>query len=108
MKKKNTLKKDRQHGLIYYDSWDTDSSPGCDFIADYSSAEDRAVKKMFSETIWKCVDEAEDKYGICRLVAAGFTEREIAHICGMSQAAVNGKKHRLFSKIRTIMVVKKF
>lgn len=31
---KYLLEMDQEHGLLYYNSWDSDSTNGCDYIAD--------------------------------------------------------------------------
>lgn len=94
--------KDTAHGLLHYDEWTSEKMNGAEYIKDaYTNVEDEALQNM-GENIWREVDQIGDKYGICRLVAMGKTEEEIAEIAGISQQAVNKAKQKLFKKLKNI------
>lgn len=103
-REKYLLEMDQEHGLLYYNSWDSDSTNGCDYIADqYQNTEDDALRNIEQKELWEFVQKSGDKYNICCLVSLGFTEREISAITGISHTAVNKNKKRLFAKIKLML-----
>ena len=96
--------RDRKKGLVYYDSWDETTSNGSDVCVDccFDTAE-RALTAIEAEKIWHCVEKLQDEYHICRMVALGYTEREIAEILGLSQNSVHMRKKSLFRRLKKML-----
>lgn len=102
-KEKYLIERDKAHGLLYYDSWNFETSNGRDFIKDNkANVEEEAIKNLLPD-IWSYVEKIEGKYHICQLIADGKTEKEIAEIFGITQQTVNKIKLRLFKKLRKII-----
>ena len=102
-KEKYLLERDKDHSLLYYDGWDTETSNGVDFIKDNkTNVEEEAIKNLLPD-IWSYVEKIGDKYCICQLIASGKTEKEIAEICKVTQQTVNETKLRLFKKLKKII-----
>ena len=102
-KEKYLLERDKSHGLLYYDGWDTETSNGVDFIKDNKvNVEEDAIKNLLPD-IWSYAEKIGDKYHICQLIADGKTEKEIAEICKVTQQTVNETKLRLFKKLKKII-----
>ncbi len=96
--------RDYRHGLLYYDAWDSERTNGVEYVPDINfDTEAEAIKRLDRESFWKYIDEVDCKYHICRLVAAGKTEEEIAQICGLTQSGVNKRKKRLFKKLARLL-----
>ena len=94
-KEKYLLERDKDHSLLYYDGWDTETSNGVDFIKDNkTNVEEEAIKNLLPG-IWSYAEKIGDKYHICQLIASGKTEKEIAEICKVTQQTVNETKLRL-------------
>ena len=94
-------RRDIAKGLVYYSDWDTSKSLGEEYIADIASdTEEAAIKNMIKPTIWKCVDEIEDKYNICRLIAANVPETKIAELAGVHQSTINRHKKKIFALLK--------
>lgn len=66
------------------------------------NVEEEVIEAM-SPDIWSYVEQIHDKYQICRLIADGKKEREIAEIYGITQQTVNETKQRLFKKLKSII-----
>lgn len=102
-KERYLTERDRAHGLIYYDEWSTETTNGIDNIRDTNvNVEEEALEKSMPD-IWSYVDQIEDKYNICRLIAAGKNETEIAQIFGITQQAVSKTKYKLFRRLKEII-----
>lgn len=77
-KEKYMVEKDKAHGLLYYDSWDTEDTRGIDYIMDSTvNVEEEAIRTVIASDIWSYVAQIDDKYHICEGIAKGTTEIEI-------------------------------
>lgn len=94
--------RDTAHGLLHYEAWTSEKMNGAEYIRDIDTNVEEEALQNLGESIWREVDRIGDKYGICRLVAIGKTEEEIAEIAGISQQAVNKAKQKLFKKLKNI------
>ena len=96
--------RDKENGLIYYDSWDVERANGEEVCVDHQfNTEERALAAIEAEKIWHCVEKLQDEYHICRMVALGYTEREIAEILGLSQNSVHMRKKSLFRRLKKML-----
>ena len=74
-KEKYMVEKDKAHGLLYYDSWDTEDTRGIDYIMDSTvNVEEEAIRTVIASDIWSYVAQIDDKYHICEGIAKGTTE----------------------------------
>lgn len=97
------IERDKVYGLLYYDAWSSETTNGVDYINDTSvNVEEEALRNLLPD-IWSYVDQIGDKYNICRLIAVGKKEKEIAEIFGITQQTVNETKQRLFKKLKNIL-----
>lgn len=96
--------RDKEKGLIHYDSWDAEKNNGEEVCVDRNfNTEEQALAAIEAEKIWQCVQKLQDQYQICRLVAEGYTEREIAEMLGISQNSVHMRKKSLFRRLRKML-----
>ena len=52
-KEKYMVEKDKAHGLLYYDSWDTEDTRGIDYIMDSTvNVEEEAIRTVIASDIW--------------------------------------------------------
>ena len=92
--------KDFKHGLLYYDSWDTENTNGMDYIKDaVCNIEEIAMRNMMCLYILKFIDEY-DKQKILKYTILGKTEREIAQLLGISKSSVNRMKQKLLKALK--------
>lgn len=102
-REKYLIERDKAHGLLYYDAWSMGNTNGVDYIKDTGvNVEEEALKCVYSD-IWSYVDSVGDKYNICRFMAMGKSEEEIAERIGITQQAVNKAKRKLFWKLKEIL-----
>ncbi len=96
--------RDKENGLIYYDSWDVERANGEEVCVDHQfNTEERALAAIEAEKIWQCVQKLQDQYQICHMIAEGFTEREIAELLGISQNSVHMRKRSLFRRLKKML-----
>lgn len=99
-------RRDRKYGLMAYESWDTDTLLGVDMIADRDVfAEDDAVLEIMADKLHAAMDELTDAERdlVEAIYFCELTERELAEKLGISQPAVNKRKHRILSKLKKMM-----
>ncbi len=106
MKREEKYQKERdlQHGLLYYDGWDSEDTNGAEYIADkVADTEKEALDHIANQVLWELIEQAGSQSDLCRLIAEGKTECEIAEILGINQSTVNRNKKRLYRKLRKIL-----
>ena len=99
--------KDTYNGVTSYDALDTTEILGIDSIPDVnaSSVEDLAMDNILRDKLRICLPQLTDpeQHLIFALFYEGKTEREYAEILGISQKAVNKRRHKVLDKLRRMM-----
>ena len=106
MKREEKYQKERdmRYGLLHYDSWDTETGNGAEYIADKAmDTEEEAIQHILWQQLWEMIGQFGEKSDLFRLIASGRTEREIAEILGINQSTVNRNKRRLYRKIKKLL-----
>lgn len=106
---KTLYEKDERNNLVSYDGMDTEDTLGVETISDPSapSVEDIVLNKMYRERLRYCLSQLTETEQ--SLVYALFyeeeTEREYADTLGISQNAVNKRRHKVLAKLRRLMKI---
>ncbi len=99
--------RDTYNGLVSYDSMDTVEMLGEEMIpdSDASNVEDIVVNRLLREKLRCCLSQltTEERSLICALFYEQKTEREYAKILGISQKAVNKRRHKVLTKLYRLM-----
>lgn len=96
--------RDQRYGLLHYDAWDSENTNGVEYLADSAAnTEEEALEHMMRQELWRLIDQAGGQSDLCKLIAEGRTEREIAEILGVTQSTVNRNKNRLYRRLRKNM-----
>ena len=96
--------KDARHGVVSYNSLDTDDVLGADLLVDSAaeSVEDSVIHSVLLERLRKSLDLLTESE--CELVDAiffqGMTEREYADVIGIAQKNVNKRKQKILEKLK--------
>lgn len=94
------IERDYKHGLLYYDSWDTEESNGEDYIKDITQdTEESAIRSIINLYIAKYIAE-NDTRRILQYLLLGKTEREIAMLLGVSKSSVNRAKMKMIKALK--------
>ena len=94
------IERDYKHGLLYYDSWDTEERNGEDYIKDITkNTEESAIRSVTNLYIAKYIDE-NDTRRILQYLLLGKTEREIAMLLGVSKSSVNRAKMKMIKDLK--------
>lgn len=99
--------RDTYNGVVSYDAMDTEEMSGVDNIPDSIaiSVEDIVTAKLLKEKLLLSLGKLSEAEWA--LVYALFyeqkTEREYAKILGISQKAVNKRRHKVLTKLRRLM-----
>ena len=94
------IERDYKHGLLYYDSWDTEECNGEDYIKDITQdTEESAIRSIINLYIAKYIDE-NDTRRILQYLLLGKTEREIAMLLGISKSSVNRAKMKMIKALK--------
>lgn len=101
--------RDRSHGKTLYSNLDSNELLGEEMIPDQSalSTEDAAIAHILSEKLHRCLDmlpEGERDL-IQALYFDGLTEREYASRIGVSQNAVNKRRHMILVRLKKFMKI---
>ena len=95
------IERDYRHGLLYYDAWDSENNNGVEYLPDKAAnTEEEALDLITRQEFWTLIGQAGDQNDLCKLIADGRTEREIAEILGIAQSTVNRNKNRLYRRFR--------
>lgn len=99
--------KDTYNGVISYDALDTEDMLGVDNIPDSSSpsVEDSVMGNLLREKLQFCLSQLtfQEQLLIHALFYEQKTEREYAKTLGISQNAVNKRRHKVLDKLRRLM-----
>ena len=97
--------RDREKRLLHYDAWDIEGMNGSEFCVDQEfSTEEKALAAIEAEKIWQHVEKLKDEDQICQMISQGYSEREIAKICGVSKTAIHNRKKYIFEQIKTVLL----
>ena len=106
---KTLYEKDERHNLVSYDGMDTEDTLGVETISDphAPSVEDIVLGKVHREKLRLCLSQLTEMEW--SLIHALFyeekTEREYAETLGISQKAVNKRRHKILAKLRRLMKI---
>lgn len=99
--------RDTYNGLVSYDAMDTEELLGEETIPDSAnpSVEDMVEDKLLREKLRFCLYElsSTEQALIYALFYEQKTEREYAETLGISQKAVNKRRHKVLDKLRCLM-----
>lgn len=106
---KTLYEKDKRHNLVSYDGLDTGDTLGVETISDPDapSVEDIIIDKVRREELRLCLLQlTETEWSLVHaLFYEGKTEKEYAETLGISQNAVNKRRHKVLSKLRCLMKI---
>lgn len=106
---KTLYEKDERNNLVSYDGMDTEDTLGVESISDPNapSVEDMVLSKMYREKLLHCLSQLTETEQslIYALFYEEKTEREYAETVGISQNAVNKRRHKVLSKLRCLMKI---
>ena len=106
---KTLYEKDGRNNLVSYDGMDTEDTLGVETISDPSapSVEDIVLSKMYRERLRYCLSQLTEieQSLIYALYYEEKTEREYADTLGLSQKAVNKRRHKILAKLRHLMKI---
>lgn len=102
--------KDVRNGKVSYSDLDTEETLGEEMVPDPNaeSVEDKAVGNILLQELRQCLAQLplEEQNLIRALYFEELTEREYAKQINISQKAVNKRRHKILSKLRTLMKIK--
>ena len=101
--------RDTYNGVVSYDAMDTEETLGEETIPDLDaiSVEDMVLDNLRREKLLRCLfqlTETEQSL-IHALFYEEKTEREYAETLGISQNAVNKRRHKVLDKLRRLMKI---
>jgi len=101
------VEKDGRRQVASYDALDTEDHLGVDLLMDNSSpsVEDAAIASVMAEKLHRCLallPEGERRL-LEKIYFSGMTERQVAQTLGISQNAVNKRRHKILAKLRQLM-----
>lgn len=101
--------KDRRWRVTSYDALDTEDRRGIDLLVDKDapSVEDTAITNVLAEKLHHCLAQlpTEDRSLLRALYFEGLGERKYAEHLGISQKAVNKKRHKALAQLRDLMKI---
>ncbi len=105
--RRTQTEKDSRRQVASYDALDTEDSLGVDLLVDRDSpsVEETAIAKVMTEKLHRCLallPEGEQKL-LHALYFEGQSERKYAETIGITQNAVNKRRHKVLSKLRRLM-----
>lgn len=104
---KTLCEKDERNGLVSYDGMDTEDILGEEMIPDRDtvSVEDTVIRNTLHEEVRRCVSllETEEQFLVYAIFYKQLSERECAKILGISQKAVNKRRHKVLDELRRLM-----
>lgn len=106
---KTLYEKDERNNLVSYDGMDTEDTLGVETISDPNtpSVEDIVLSKMYRERLRYCLSQLTETEQslIYALFYEEKTEREYAETLGISQNAVNKRRHKVLAKLRQLIKI---
>ena len=97
------------NGVVSYDAMDTEETLGEETIPDLStpSVEDIVLDRLHKEKLRLCLPMLtnEEWSMVYALYYEEKTEREYAETLGISQKAVNKRRHKVLDKLRRLMKI---
>ncbi len=106
---RTVTEKDQRNGLAFYDELDTGDLTGQEMIPDRNvvSVEDIAITNVMLDKLRLCLPllSKSDQELIYALFYCGLSEREYAEILGISQKAVNKRRHKMLCKLRKLIKI---
>ena len=106
---KTLYEKDERNNLVSYDGMDTEDTLGEETIPDLStpSVEDIVLDRLHKEKLRLCLPmlTKEEWSLVYALYYEEKTEREYAGTLGISQNAVNKRRHKVLAKLRYLMKI---
>lgn len=106
---KTLYEKDERHGLVSYDGMDTEDTLGEEMIPDRDSVsvEDAAIANALHKELHRCLamlPQQEKEILFC-LYFEGKSERICAQTLGISQKAVNKRRHKALAALRSLIKI---
>lgn len=108
-KPRTQAEKESRHLVASYDALDTEECLGVDLLVDNNSpsVEEMAITNVMIEKLHRSLallPESERSL-LEQIYFCGLTEREIAQSLGISQNAVNKRRHKALAHLRKIMKI---
>ena len=101
--------KDERNNLVSYDGMDTEDTLGVETIPDSNtpSVEDIVLDRLHKEKLRLCLPmlTKEEWSLVYALYYEEKTEREYADTLGLSQKAVNKRRHKILAKLRHLIKI---
>ena len=98
---------DKDHGLLHFDSFDTNERLGVDILVDplAESIEDRALSRVMSEKLHRAIAKLtpEEQEIITAIYFEGKTERQTAEQIRIPQTTVNYRKRKILKKLKKFL-----
>ena len=99
--------RDRRHGLLHIEGFDTDTSSGEEMLYDQlsESVEEKVVASIMSEQLHRCIAmlPRPEQELINALYFAGKSERQYSTETGIPQKTINDRKHRTLRKLKKLL-----
>lgn len=106
---KTLYEKDERNGLISYDGMDTEDTLGEEMIPDRDaiSVEDAAIADALRKELRRCLAmlPQQEKEILFSLYFEGKSERICAQTLGISQKAVNKRRHKALAALRHMIKI---
>lgn len=105
--RRTQAEKDGRRRIASYDALDTDDGLGVDLLVDMDSpsVEDAAIAKVMAEKLHRCLallPEGEQEL-LHALYFEERSEREYAQTLGITQKAVNKRRHKALAQLKVLM-----
>lgn len=99
--------RDQQNGLLYYSSFDNETTPGEEYISDMDSntLEDNLITNELHDLLHRCINALPraDRDLINAIYYDRKSERTYGHDIGLSQNGVNYRHEQVLSKLKSLM-----
>lgn len=99
--------RDRKHGLLSIQAFDTDTVNGEEIISDplAESVEDQVIAAMMSAKLHTCLDllSPDERELIQAIFFEGKSERKLSEEISVPQRTINDRKRRILKKLKKLM-----
>ncbi len=106
-KAKTIDEKNQRNGVLSYDALDTESTLGEETFQDSSnpSLEEATEEILLRERLHHCLSQLpeEERWLVESLYFEGLTERQCAKTLGISQKAVNKRRHKILTHLKKLL-----